>query len=70
MEGFFCLVQNTPTYHMTPQWYFTTEALRDYMKIATKKWDARDVGLKVEAFAIAGCDTISKCMLFFHDQIQ
>jgi len=30
------------------------------MKIATKIWTTHDVGTKVEAFAIAGCDTVSK----------
>ena len=33
------------------------------MKIATKKWTTHDVGMKVEAFAIAGCDAVSKCIL-------
>ena len=30
------------------------------MKIAAKRWTTHDVGTKVEAFAIAGCDPISK----------
>ncbi|PPQ81182.1 hypothetical protein CVT25_015213 [Psilocybe cyanescens] len=34
IEAFFCIVQNTPDYHIQPQWYFTSEALADYMKIA------------------------------------
>jgi hypothetical protein len=33
------------------------------MKIAAKKWDTHDVGTKVEAFAIAGCDSASKYIL-------
>ena len=38
------------------------------MKIATKKWNTHDVGTKVEVFAIAGCDPISKYIqLFSHD---
>ena len=48
-------------YHIRPQWYFTTEAMENYMKIAAKKWNTHDVGTKVEAFAIAGCDTLSMC---------
>jgi len=32
------------------------------MKIATKKWTTHDVGTKVEAFAIAGYDAVSKCI--------
>ncbi|KAF8164963.1 hypothetical protein B0H34DRAFT_687201 [Crassisporium funariophilum] len=60
VEAFFCIVRNTPTYHMKPQWYFTSEALADYMKIAvSKKWNSHDVGTKVEAFAIAGCDPVN-----------
>jgi hypothetical protein len=61
VEGFFCLVRNNPSYHVKPQWFFTSEALADYMKIAVaKRWDAHEVGMKVEAFAIAGCDPVSK----------
>lgn len=57
---FFCLVRNTTMYHIRPQWYFTSEALENYMKLATKKWTTHDVGTKVEAFSIAGCDALSK----------
>jgi hypothetical protein len=46
---------------MRPQWYFTTEAMENYMKIASKKWSTHDVGTKVEAFAVAGCDALSRC---------
>lgn len=53
-------MRNTPTYHIQPQWYFTCDGLEKYMKIATNKWSTHDVGTKVEAFAIAGCDPISK----------
>ena len=53
-------MRNTPTYHIQPQWFFTCDGLEKYMKIATKKWSTHDVGTKVEAFAIAGCDPISK----------
>ncbi|KDR71988.1 hypothetical protein GALMADRAFT_74321 [Galerina marginata CBS 339.88] len=71
VEGFFCLVRNTPTYHINPQWYFTSEALAGYMKIAAKKWNTHDVGTKVEAFAIAGCDAASKyCLLSpYHQEV-
>lgn len=68
VEGFFCLVRNTPTYHIQPQWFFTCDGLEKYMKIATKKWNTHDVGTKVEAFAIAGCDPVSKYVqLLSHD---
>jgi hypothetical protein len=45
---------------MGPQWYFSCEELANYMKLAVRKaWDTREIGMKVEAFAIAGCDAIS-----------
>ena len=53
-------MRNTPTYQIQPQWFFTSDALANYMKIATKRWSTHDVGTKVEAFAIARCDPISK----------
>lgn len=65
IEGFFCIVRNTPDYHMEPKWYFSSEALKDYMKIAVpihKGWDISHVGAKLEAFAVAGCDPVSKSL--------
>ena len=67
IEGFFCIVRNTPDYHMEPKWYFSSEALKNYMKIAVpihKGWDVSHVGAKLEAFAIAGCDPVSKSVVF------
>ena len=63
VEGFFCIFRNTPNYHMEPKWFFTSQALMDYMRIAVpvgKPWDFAYVAAKLEAFAIAGCDPISK----------
>ena len=60
VEGFFCIVRNTPDYHVKPEWYFSSVALSDYMQIAVgHKWSAHRIGTKLEAFAIAGCDPIS-----------
>ncbi|KAJ6481140.1 hypothetical protein C8R45DRAFT_1100697 [Mycena sanguinolenta] len=59
VEGFYCLVQNSTDFHMSPQWYFTSPELARYLPIAVgRKWDTATVGLKLEAFAIAGCDTM------------
>ncbi|KAH9483800.1 hypothetical protein JR316_0003277 [Psilocybe cubensis] len=44
---------------MAPQWHFTFESLEKYMKVATKSWATHDVGTRIEAFAIAGCDPIN-----------
>jgi hypothetical protein len=61
VEGFFCIVRNSPEYHMKPYWYFTSPALEDYMKIAVcRRWDTSEVGTKIEAFAVAGCDVVSE----------
>lgn len=60
VEGFFCIVRSTPSYHIDPQWYFSSDALSDYMRIAVaKRWNSHDLGIKLEAFAIAGCDPMS-----------
>lgn len=64
VEAFFCIVRNNAEYHMKPQWYFTSEAIANYMPmIVRKKWDTHDIGIKLEAFAIAGCDRISEWAL-------
>ncbi|KAJ6632055.1 hypothetical protein B0H10DRAFT_1937769 [Mycena sp. CBHHK59/15] len=48
----------TSTCH--PQWFFTSKELEAYMPLATcKKWDTREVGTKIEAFAVAGCNMLS-----------
>ena len=63
VEGFFCIIRNTPSYHMEPKWFFTSQALMDYMRIAVpvgKPWDFAYVAANLEAFAIAGCDPISE----------
>ncbi|KAJ7705040.1 hypothetical protein B0H17DRAFT_1193522 [Mycena rosella] len=45
---------------MAPEWYFTSAELENYMPIATrKKWDTGEVGMKLKAFAIAGCDPVN-----------
>ena len=66
IEAFFCVVHNTPSYYMNPAWFFTSEALMNYMPTAVpthKQWDLAFVGAKLEAFAIAGCDIVSKCIV-------
>ncbi|KAJ6459685.1 hypothetical protein C8R45DRAFT_1109541 [Mycena sanguinolenta] len=60
IEGFFCIVRNNTDFFMGPQWYFTSDALRQYMPLAVRrKWDTSDVGTRLEAFAVAGCDTMN-----------
>ncbi|KAJ3484015.1 hypothetical protein NLJ89_g12016 [Agrocybe chaxingu] len=62
VEAFFCVVRNTPDYHMDPIWFFTSKAMMEYMPIAVpfrQAWDLAQVGTKLEAFAIAGCDSIN-----------
>lgn len=61
VEGFFCIVRNTPEYHMRPHWYFSSQELEQYMQVAVrKKWDTSEVGTRLEAFAVAGCSVVSK----------
>ncbi|KAJ7223777.1 hypothetical protein C8J57DRAFT_1094166, partial [Mycena rebaudengoi] len=60
VEGFFCIVRNSADFHITPQWYFTSHELEQYMPISTrKKWVTAKVGTKVEVFAVMGCDVMS-----------
>ena len=61
IEGFFCIVRNNADFNTKPQWYFTSPELESYMQIACRKrWDTAEIGMKIEAFAIAGCDVLSK----------
>jgi hypothetical protein len=61
IEGFFCIVQNSPEYHMKQHWFFTSPTLEEYMKVVVRKrWDPTEIGTKLEAFAVAGCDVVSE----------
>ncbi len=61
IEGFFCIVRNNTEFHINPTWYFTCKEIAEYMPVAVgKKWSATSVASKLEAFAIAGCDVISR----------
>ena len=49
---------------MSPEWFFTSPVLEDYMKVAVHKiWDTLEVGTKLEAFVITGCDTVSEYII-------
>ncbi|KAF8326485.1 hypothetical protein F5887DRAFT_1197076 [Amanita rubescens] len=62
IEGFFCIVRNTTEFNMAPTWFFTSAELEAYMDIAVRrKWDATEIGSRLEAFAIAGCDATNFC---------
>jgi len=57
IEGFFCIVRSKTNFHVEPRWYFTMPALEEFLPIAVRKgWQTTEVGAKLEAFAIAGCD--------------
>ena len=58
---------------MDPTWFFTSEALMNYMRIAVpihKPWDLAFVSAKLEAFMIVGCDVVSKSFLSFTSQME
>ncbi|KAJ6631845.1 hypothetical protein B0H10DRAFT_2206257 [Mycena sp. CBHHK59/15] len=60
IEGFFCIVRNSSDFFMPPQWYFTSQEVERYMPLAVgRKWDTGSAGTKIEAFAVAGCDTLN-----------
>ncbi|KAJ7836756.1 hypothetical protein B0H14DRAFT_2589497 [Mycena olivaceomarginata] len=60
IEGIFCIVWNNIEFKMEPEWYYTSKELEQYMEIVTRKrWVTGEVGMKLEAFAIAGCDPVN-----------
>ncbi|KAL0572269.1 hypothetical protein V5O48_009695 [Marasmius crinis-equi] len=57
-EGFFNVVRSTPDNFMEPQWFFTNDKIAPYLRLATKGgWDTGKVGARLQAFAVAGCET-------------
>ena len=49
---------------MNPRWFFTSPPIEEYLKlIVRRKWDTTEIGLQVEAFAIASCDVMSTSYL-------
>ncbi|KAJ7785380.1 hypothetical protein B0H14DRAFT_2630594 [Mycena olivaceomarginata] len=60
LRVFFCVVKNNVDFKMEPEWYFTSKELETYMEIATqKRWVTGEVGMRLEAFVIAGCDPVN-----------
>ncbi|KAJ6463585.1 hypothetical protein DFH09DRAFT_1347256 [Mycena vulgaris] len=60
IEGFFCIVRNSSDFHMQPHLHFSSRHLEEYMTIAARqRWNTAEVGAKLEAFAIAGCDVVN-----------
>jgi len=52
---------------MAPQWFFTSEEVEKYMPLTVRKsWDTVKVGMKVEAFAVAGCDPLSAYIVYLN----
>ncbi|KAJ7765983.1 hypothetical protein B0H14DRAFT_2243626, partial [Mycena olivaceomarginata] len=57
VEGFFVIVRSNTDFNSDPYWFFTSAELRHYMPLAIRKrWDTAEVGVKLEAFSVAGCD--------------
>lgn len=66
IEGFVGIVRSSPDFHMQPQFYYTSQELEDYMKMAIRKrWDTVEVGTKIEAFAVAGSNVLSTQILSY-----
>jgi predicted secreted Zn-dependent protease len=50
---------------MDPLWFFSSPQLAEYMPIAVgKRWNTSDVGIKLEAFAVAGSNVMSMSFSF------
>jgi hypothetical protein len=61
VEGFFVIVRSNTDFYSDPYWFFTSAELRHYMPLAIRKrWDTAEVGVKLEAFSVAGCDAMSE----------
>ena len=63
IEAFFCIVRNNTEYHMNPRWFFTNPSMNRYLTGAMRKWDVEDIGTRLEAFSIAGCNMLSEWVL-------
>ncbi|TRM55112.1 hypothetical protein BD626DRAFT_420507 [Schizophyllum amplum] len=57
VEAMVVIVRNNSNYYAQPFTFWTNPELEKYMAIASPKWDTARVVTKMEAFAIAGCDT-------------
>ncbi|KAK1217446.1 hypothetical protein PQX77_019911 [Marasmius sp. AFHP31] len=60
IEGFICIVRNRIEDFMEPQWYFSNPAIESYLSLITRNtpFNIRDVGIKLQSFAIASCDVM------------
>ncbi|THG93298.1 hypothetical protein EW026_g7903 [Hermanssonia centrifuga] len=55
IQALFCVVRSSSNFAMKPRWYFTSPDLERYLEIAVrKKFEAKQVGALMEAYAVAG----------------
>ena len=53
-------MRNNTEYHMDPRWFFTNCNMNRYLTGSIKRWDVENIGAKLEAFSIAGCDMLGE----------
>ncbi|ESK82959.1 hypothetical protein Moror_11815 [Moniliophthora roreri MCA 2997] len=70
IEAMVLFVRNHTQATLYPRWFFTHPAMSSYMRHATRNgWDQESVGAMMEAFAVVGCDPISKCYFLSAEEI-
>jgi hypothetical protein len=66
VEGFFCIVRSTSSVALDPRWYFSSPEIEAYLKLVVRaRWDTAEIGARLEAFSIAGCNTLGAPRLCF-----
>jgi len=69
MQGFYVLFRSGADTYTPVRWYFSHPSLPAYMPTAVgRQWDQATVGVKLEAFAIAGFEPASKCPVTIQDE--
>ncbi|KAL0567612.1 hypothetical protein V5O48_014377 [Marasmius crinis-equi] len=58
IEAMVLMTRNRLEAFMKPKWFMTDPHIHGFMKFLLRGWDPAFVGIRFEAFAVAGCDVI------------
>ncbi|TFK79199.1 hypothetical protein K466DRAFT_505960, partial [Polyporus arcularius HHB13444] len=61
VDGFYCIFRNTGDYSMKPRWWFSNQAIDEYLRASVRKFEPEKIGVLAEAFAISGANYFCKC---------
>ncbi len=60
VDGFYCLFRNTGDFAFKPRWWFSSQAIDEYLRASVRRFEPEKIGVLAEAFAISGANYFCK----------